>query len=126
MTDPPSRFGPAEFLREARRRVPELEDALEPWSGAPESRLADAVGYETFAFVSDSEEVDRDTVACIFNFWPDVLGCRGVDAEVRNMLVGVIGLLRGNEQWYVRASAERALLQLRQVDEPSETDEPSA
>lgn len=110
-------FGPADFLREALRLLPELEDELAPWSDAPPAVLVDAVAYETYAWVRSADEADYDVVFRVFDFWSDVLERGGVDPEVKNALTTALGLLRVGERLYGRKAAERASPRMRQLME---------
>lgn len=97
--------------------MPELADDLTEWSDEPASLLADAVAYETYVWVRDADEADRDAVLRIVDLWADVLDRDDVDPEVRNTLVGVMCLLRAGGQPYGREAMARSSPQVRRLME---------
>ena len=117
MADASHLFGPADLLLEAYRCLPELSDALPERSSVPESVLVDAVAYEMYAWVRDADEVDRDVVFRIFDLWEGVLERDVLDPEVRNVIVGSLGLIHVLDQPYGREAAERASARMRHLME---------
>lgn len=101
VTDVLPLFGPADLLRESRRRLPELAHELDGCASVSVVVRADAVACETLAWARDADAADHDVVQRIAAFWADVLGRDGVHPEVRNAVTAAHTLFEARSIPYV-------------------------
>lgn len=116
--DPTRPFRAADFLSEARRRLPELADELATCEHVPVSLLADAVVIEMTDWVREAMwDVDRDVALRIFDLWFEAAEQPHADPELARVITVGLGVLRVCEQPYGREVAARASPRMRSLME---------